>query len=121
MQNGEVKELLMAEYGMRYCENCHYPKDGDPIDCHHCLVGDRKKWHDILTNPINCCLICRTCHQNGIVNGFEFRVRFLRKQADKYGANAMWKWWSSLPEKLRMTNGWIENELFNNYYIEELK
>jgi hypothetical protein len=108
MKNSEVLAILIAEHG-RYCENCHYPKDGDRLDCHHVLVHNQKRYADILTNPINCCVVCRTCHQNGIVNGFEFRVRFLNRQISR-GIDVL-GWFSGLPEKLQLTNGWIREEL----------
>jgi hypothetical protein len=110
MKPGEVKELLLAEHG-RYCENCHYPKDGDPLDVHHCLIHTSKRYADILTHRVNCALICRTCHRNGIVNGFEFRVRFLHKQLERYGYWEVRAWFDHLPEKLQITNGWIREEL----------
>jgi hypothetical protein len=121
MKPSEVKELLLAEHG-RYCENCHHPKDGDPLDCHHVLLHNQKRYADILTNPINCCLICRTCHQNGIVNGHSFRVRFLHKQVERYGMEPIAEWFNLLPDQLKKhsDNEWIPIELFGTYLLKKM-
>jgi hypothetical protein len=118
MKNGELKKIMLEKYGA-FCESCVYPHDKTtPIDLHHCIIGDRKKWHDILTVEENCVLVCRDCHP--YTNGHKFRVEVLGRKVKSQGWDAMADWFDSLPEKLQMTNEWIWIEL-ERIKLEELK
>jgi hypothetical protein len=111
MNNGELKKIMVEKYGS-FCESCVYPHDKTvPLDLHHCLLGDRKKWHDILTVEENCVLVCRDCHP--FTNGHKFRVEVLGRKIKNLGIDRMRAWWDSLPDKLKRHDDykWIEEAL----------
>jgi hypothetical protein len=111
MKNGELKKIMLEKYGA-FCESCVYPHDKTtPIDLHHCIIGDRKKWHDILTVEENCALVCRDCHP--FTNGHKFRVEVLGRKIKTLGIDRMRRWWDSLDDKLKRHDDykWIEEAL----------
>jgi hypothetical protein len=109
MKNTELKKIFIDRDGA-YCEICVFPKS--PLDLHHCLIGDRKKWHDILTVEENCVLVCRDCHP--YANSHEFRMSVLKHKIEpEDGLDRMRKFWKTVPDKLKrhIDYFWIGEEL----------
>ena len=101
MTNSELKAWLLAERG-EYCEICVFNRT--PLECHHFLFHDKKRYHDALTTPENCALVCRDCHK--WLNGHGERVAFLQRQLKRYGQKRMREWIEGLPEKI-VVESWI--------------
>jgi len=104
-KNTDLKSLMIQQDA--YCYSCVFPRA--TLDLHHALIHDQKRYHDILTVEENCVLVCRDCHP--FTNGHEFRVKVLLDKVEILGLDRMRGWWDSLPEKLKMTNVWIGEEL----------
>ena len=113
MKNSQLKSILIDRDGP-FCYECNFHA-GYPsvtqLDLHHGLIHDQKRFHDALTNEINCVLICRDCHP--FTNGHEFRVKVLRDKVEVLGLDRMRTWWDSLPDKLKRGSdyAWIEEAL----------
>ena len=114
MKPSELKQALIDDRGS-FCERCVF-QAGYPggLEVHHCLIHRSKRFPQ-LDDPMNCQLLCRTCHSSGEVNGHPWRVKFLRSQHEKYKRDdvTVYNWFINLPEKLQRTNEWILNELMS--------
>jgi hypothetical protein len=53
-----------------------------------------------LNHIFNIEMVCRQCHQSGIVNGYEHRCEFFAKQKAGYGQEFL-DWWDGLPMKVK--------------------
>jgi hypothetical protein len=96
-----------------YCAHCKKYFPGAMLQVHHVLIHDQRHYHDQLTNPYNCALVCAGCHAGGVVNGYEWRVYFLHCVLKAYGDAVGW-WYENLPAKLRRHTDyeWIHREIF---------
>jgi hypothetical protein len=62
------------------CENCGSTYTGyNPPERHHCIVH-RSKNHPELDDEINIELVCKRCHDSGVVNSQEHARGFALKQ-----------------------------------------
>jgi hypothetical protein len=106
-KNSDLKAIMLVRGS--FCESCVYPRA--PLDLHHALIHDQKRYHDILTVEENCVLVCRDCHP--YTNGHKFRVEVLGRKVRDLGIDRMRGWWDSLPEKLKRHDDykWIEEAL----------
>jgi hypothetical protein len=108
LTNSALRSLLISRRG-NYCEICVFPRA--PLDVHHFLVHDQKRFHQELTTEENCALVCRDCHR--WVNGHKERLAFLKAQVTRFGVDHMRSWYRKLPEKILKTGDydWIGIEL----------
>jgi hypothetical protein len=89
---------LRAKRG-HLCEWCH-KREG--VERHHCLIHDSVRFHEELTVEENLMLACSYCHTGiCVLNGFDVRVEFWKRQCERYGPDHMLDWLDSLPDKLR--------------------
>ena len=88
----------LAEYRGYKCENCSGSvwQNGGP-ERNHCLVPDRKRYHQQVTIVLNFELVCHKCHQTEECHTFEHRVAFKRKQEERYGVERVDGWLRSIP------------------------
>jgi hypothetical protein len=84
------------------CEVCGNPDYSRPLERHHCIVR-RSKNHPEFDEPINIELVCRICHQSGVVDSFEHRYEFAMRQINR--GYPVKEWYESL--SLRAPEKWI--------------
>ena len=77
------------------CELCGRPA----TDRHHCLYH-RRKGKPELDHPYNLEMLCRECHMDGRVNGYEHRREFWRRQVKRHGQDFL-DWHEGLPLKVK--------------------
>jgi len=87
----EPDVMELAEYRAFVCENCgeHVFWGGRHPERNHCLIPDRKRYHNVVTVGINLELVCNVCHQLEHVHTYEHRVEFKRKQEQRYGVQTV--------------------------------
>lgn len=90
------KAKALTERGYK-CENCG--KQTEELEFHHALIRRRKNYPCVNTR-LNGALLCKSCHDSGIVDSWEWRCEFYTKQANRYGLR-LTAWIDSLPDKLR--------------------
>src|SRR3990172_8381864 len=87
----DVSAEELAEYRGWACENCGHGVGDDP-ERNHCIVPDRKRYHQQVSIALNYELVCHWCHQREDVHTFQHRVEFKRKQEERYGAEVVAGW-----------------------------
>ncbi len=91
----QLKALLLTKRGAE-CEWCH--AQTLELEVHHWLIH-RMAGHPELDCEESCGLVCRTCHQSGVVNSYESRVYFWEKQVAR--GYDMASWYQELPLKIK--------------------
>ncbi len=69
------------------CENCNRPSPY--FERHHWLVHKMKSKPE-LDDERNIGLVCKRCHESGIVNSYESRCRFYLRQLSRYPDMEVW-------------------------------
>lgn len=90
----EIYNAIVEKRGL-FCEVCGARLG---TELHHCLYH-RRKGVAALDVPENLELLCRVCHQNGVVNSWKHRVEFYLRQCGTYGTQHMEDWNAALPLK----------------------
>lgn len=86
---------------------CEYCKERQAEQRHHCLVPDRKRFHEEVTVKENLMAVCAYCHTGiCVLDRREVRIWFYDVQCNRYGVDHMEDWLKSLPAKL-----WISGRI----------
>jgi hypothetical protein len=96
----ELREILFKERG-HACEECG---KGNAVQINHWMYHDRKLFHNVLTVPDNCGMVCVTCHAEGACHTKASKIRFAQRQlARGYKLDAFR---DSLPTKIKWEKYW---------------
>ncbi len=97
MDKLSLRDDLYHERGYR-CERegCNRPAS----DLHHGIIGDKKRFKEVLFCKENLFLSCRSCNVSREMDNDKQRQAFWLIQCSRYGLEHMQKWLASIPSKM---------------------
>jgi hypothetical protein len=100
LNKGNKKRIRLEIYEERggRCERegCFAPAS----DLHHGIIGDKKRFKDVLFCKENLFLSCRECNISRIMDNEEQRQTFWCMNSERYGEERMLSWLNSIDSKL---------------------
>ena len=99
-------KLRLMEKRFFICD-CGCGKHIEHPNLAHILIHDQKRFHEFLTNEINCGIVSQAHHD--LTNSYEFRVKFYEVQVKRYGRKAVIDYFKEAKKLGLVVEDWLLN------------